>query len=199
MKKIKSKLIILAVSFFVATLPGCTLINGSGTSGGSENECTWVDVTKVGFDVDSEVLACFNQVNRFRTSKEAWYWNSDDTTKNNLSGKLEPLELDETLCKAAQVRANELLTNWGHNRPDGTSCFTVLREFDIFTSGRAENIAAGSNSAEQIFLMWKEDDQKHSGQGHRRNMLGNYTKIGIAYVYDPNSQYKYYWAMELIK
>lgn len=50
-----------------------------------------------------------------------------------------------------------------------------------------------------INLMWKEDGQNYSGQGHRRNMLGDYTKIGIAYTYDENSTYKYYWTMILVK
>ncbi|MBQ1661875.1 MAG: hypothetical protein II054_05190, partial [Treponema sp.] len=36
-------------------------------------------------------------------------------------------------------------------------------------------------------------------QGHRRNMLGDFTKIGIAYTYNPSERYKHYWVMVLAK
>ncbi len=153
----------------------------------------------VKLNIDSKVKECFNLVNQFRTGSEAYYWNSDNSSKTDLVGKLGTLVLDETLCKAAQARANEIVGKFEHTRPNGESSSTVLRDFNISWSRCGENIAAGNSSGSDTFNQWKEADKKYSGQGHRRNMLGDFTKIGIAYAYDPNSVYKYYWAMELVK
>lgn len=148
---------------------------------------------------DDEVVACFEEVNAFRTGKEAWYWNKDNSTKTNLVGKLDELVLDEELCKAAQIRAKEIVKKFSHTRPNGKDCFSVLDENSIDYHACGENIAAGSETGRDTFIQWKEDDEKYSGQGHRRNMLDNYTRIGIAYAYDPSSDYEYYWVMELAR
>ena len=141
---------------------------------------------------------CFNLTNAFRTGNEAYYLNSDNKTKTNLVGKLSELTLDEELCKAAQIRANEIVKNFSHTRPNGNSCFTVLKDLSISYGTAGENIAAGNQSGEKTFLQWKEDDEDYAGQGHRRNMLGtNYKRIGIAYTYAANSTHRYYWVMIL--
>ena len=44
---------------------------------------------------------------------------------------LAPLAMDAALSAAAQVRAQEIDVSVSHTRPDGTSCFTVLKEFGI--------------------------------------------------------------------
>lgn len=150
-------------------------------------------------NMDPEVVACFYQVNAFRTGNEAWYWNSDNSTKTNLTGKLKKLTLDETLCRAAQIRANETVVSFSHTRPNGSSCSSVLNECSVVWSKCGENIAAGNNTGVATFIQWKEDSENYAGQGHRRNMLGDFTKIGIAWAYDKNSTYKYYWAMILTK
>lgn len=150
--------------------------------------------------IDDEIQICFDMINEFRTGNYAWYWNVDDTTKTNLVGQLGKLTLDEELCKAAQIRANEIITSFSHTRPDGRDCGTVLGDLSITWTARGENIAAGNQTGKDTFLQWKEDNYKYAGQGHRRNMLNsNFTKIGIAYTYDPNSKYKYYWAMILTR
>ena len=156
-------------------------------------------IDSVELNIDSEVKAVFDLTNEFRTGSEAYYWNKDDTTKTSLVGTLGKLTLDENLCKAAQIRANEIVGTWGHTRPDGSSCFTVLDDNSIIYSSAGENIAAGSKKGSDTFLQWKEDDEYYAGQGHRRNMLGDFTKIGIAYTYDKDSTYKYYWTMILTK
>ncbi len=148
---------------------------------------------------DEEVMTCFNLTNAFRTGNEAWYWNKDNKSKTDLSGKLKKLSLDKKLCQAAKVRANEIVKTFSHTRPNGSSCFSVLKDFSITYSGAGENIAAGNQSGSKTFNQWKEDSEKYAGQGHRRNMLGDFTKIGIACAYDKNSQYKYYWVMILTK
>lgn len=151
-----------------------------------------------GVGVDGEVIACFNLVNEFRTGKEAHYLNSDNKTNTNLVGKLGKLTLDENLCKAAAIRAEEIVKNFSHTRPNGSACFTVLKDCSIRYGLAAENIAAGSSAGSVTFNQWKEDGKPYSGQGHRRNMLNkDAKKIGIAYAYSPAAPYKYYWVMIL--
>ena len=167
-------------------------------NGGGSKESS--GTAEVQVNIDDKVRACLNATNAFRTGNEAWYWNKDNTTKTDLTGKLGKLTLDENLCKAAQIRANEIVSEFSHTRPNGKDCFTVLKELSISYSAVGENIAAGRSTGEATFTQWKEDNEDYNGQGHRRNMLGkNFTRIGIAYTYDANSRYKYYWAMILAK
>ncbi|MBB5226123.1 CAP domain-containing protein [Treponema ruminis] len=188
-------------SFFVLTVFILSAVFFFGCSDNSdEKNDTGKEITEITANIDEEVKNVFNLTNSFRTGNEAFYLNEDNTTKTNLVGQLGTLTLDEGLCKAAQIRANEIVSKFSHTRPNETSCFTVLNELSISYSAVGENIAAGNKSGERTFLQWKEDNKKYSGQGHRRNMLGkNFTRIGIAYAYDANSTYKYYWAMILAK
>jgi len=187
----KKNFIFFFVLVFAFIFVGCGNLNGSSSD----------DYSNVVPNADDEVRSCFNLVNEFRTGKEAYYLNEDNQTKTSLVGQLGTLSLDDDLCKAAQIRANEIVSKFSHTRPDGSSCFTVLTDCSISYSRCGENIAAGTRSStgEVAFTQWKEDDEKYSDQGHRRNMLGDFTKIGIAYTYDENSRYKYYWAMVLTK
>lgn len=204
MKKLATMLKIAAVMALALLLGGgCDdgpLADEMLNKGSTGNEST-SSKNKVNFDIDDEVLTCYNLVNEFRTGNEAFYLNSDNKTNTNLVGKLGELTLDEALCKAAAIRAEEIVKSFSHTRPNGSSCFTVLKECGISYTSPGENIAAGTNAStgESAFKMWKEDGEPYSGQGHRRNMLGNFTKIGIAYTYAPDSKYKYYWVMILIK
>ena len=188
-------------SFFVLTVFILSAVFFFGCSDNSDADNGIKDENnEIVANIDADVKKVFELTNAFRTGNEAFYLNEDNTTKTNLVGQLGTLTLDEDLCKAAQIRANEIVSKFSHTRPNGTSCFTVLNELSISYSAVGENIAAGNKSGEKTFLQWKEDNKKYSGQGHRRNMLGkNFTRIGIAYAYDANSTYKYYWAMILAK
>ena len=193
----------LATMLKIAAVMALALLLGGGCDDGIDwlsNESTG-SKNKVNFDIDDEVLVCYNLTNKFRTGNEAFYLNSDNKTNTNLVGKLGELTLDEELCKAAAIRAEEIVNKFEHTRPNGSDCFTVLKECGISYTSPGENIAAGTNAStgESAFKMWKEDGEPYSGQGHRRNMLGNFTKIGLAYTYAPDSTYKYYWVMILIK
>ena len=99
---------------------------------------------------------------------------------------LEPLELDEDLVRLANIRAEEIVENFSHTRPNGTSCFTILEEVYYHTCG--ENIAAGSPTPERVVEQWMDSP------GHRANILNaNYQYLGVGYFYDENSMYKHYW------
>ena len=95
------------------------------------------------------------------------------------------LTLNQDLTDGASVRAVEIEETFGHTRPNGESCFTVLNE-SYSTTG--ENIAAGQNSASDVVTSWM------NSSGHRENILsGNFTKLGVGYAQDSLKHYGYYW------
>lgn len=92
---------------------------------------------------------------------------------------LTALVLDDTVSRAAQIRAVEIIETFSHTRPDGTSCFTALDEVGIASASvaRAENIAAGQQSPEDVMKGWMNSD------GHRANILNpNLKKLGVGYT-----------------
>ena len=180
----------LATMLKIATVMAVALLLGGGCDDGID----WLGLSRGNFVIDDEITTCFNLVNEFRTGNEAWYY-SDDTknTKTELVGKLKELTLDENLCKAAAIRAKEIVKSFSHTRPNGKDCFTVFDDLGIKAGYKAENIAMGNTSGAKTFNQWKEDDLPNSQQGHRINMLSpNATKIGIAH--DSSGRY---WAMIL--
>lgn len=117
-------------------------------------------------------------------AEQVWSIVNKERKKQGLSA----LKLDETLCKAAQERANEIVKLFAHERLDGSSCFTVLDEYKVEYGSAGENIAAGQYSASEVMESWM------NSPGHRANILDEgYGKIGIGVVYIPNSTYGYYW------
>ena len=98
---------------------------------------------------------------------------------------LAPLTWDASnLAPGAAVRAQEITVVFSHTRPDGSSCFTAVRN-----PGRlGENIAAGQRTPEAVVNDWM------NSPGHRANILNsNYTKLGVGYVYVPGDMYGHYW------
>lgn len=98
------------------------------------------------------------------------------------------LVLDENLCLAASVRAVEMAyTNkMTHTRPNGSVCFTVLKDLGISYYICGENIVAWQNSADAACKTWK------NSPGHYSNMISpSYGKIGIG-VYKAGGGY--FWA-----
>ncbi len=123
----------------------------------------------------TEARSVLGYLNDFRTGNDAWYWNSSDTQKVNVTG-LQKLVYDYDLEKVAMQRAAEIVIHFAHTRPDGSWCFTAYNR-----STSAENIAAGYANAQAVNLGWQEDEEPYSGQGHRRNMLSSSLRsIGIA-------------------
>ena len=122
----------------------------------------------------TEARSMLKMINDFRKSSDAWFWD-ENNNKYTCSG-LQDFTYDYELEEAAMLRAAEISAKFSHTRPNGSSCFDVNE--NIF----AENIAAGSSTAEGAFYQWREDNDDFSGQGHRRAMLSaGYTAIGIAY------------------
>ena len=98
---------------------------------------------------------------------------------------LQSVKYSPLLSEAANVRSSELRKNFSHTRPNGTSCFTVLKEFDISYFSAAENIAYGQRTPEIVMNAWM------NSSGHRANILSkNVEYIGVGVVY---SNGIYYW------
>lgn len=81
---------------------------------------------------------------------------------------LNALSTDPELERAAAVRAQELLENFSHTRPDGSSWSSVS------SAARGENIAMGHDSADRVMAAWMSSD------GHRANILReSFSTIGV--------------------
>ncbi len=90
---------------------------------------------------------------------------------------LSALVLDETISRAAQIRATEIIENFSHTRPNGSSFSTALDEAGVKAGRRAENIAAGQRSPEAVMQSWM------NSEGHRANILNpNLKKLGVGYA-----------------
>ncbi len=142
------------------------------------------------FDVDvsvtygqSEARTMLDMVNDFRTGDDAWYWNSDDSTKTVCTG-LSELTYDYDLERIAMQRAAEIALSFSHTRPNGESWATTYQDFGYMFRAAGENIAAGYLTASDTFEGWQETDEDYVGQDHRRNMLSSdFGSIGIGHAY----------------
>ncbi len=98
---------------------------------------------------------------------------------------LAPLQVDTRVETAAAVRAQEIERSFSHTRPDGSSFDSALRQSGASFNGAGENIAYGQRTPEEVMKGWM------NSQGHRANILGNYTSIGVGY--HQNSAGTGYW------
>lgn len=100
---------------------------------------------------------------------------------------LNPLEMDNSLMKAADVRVKEMGESFSHTRPDGSKYITAAQEAGYSGSYVGENGSAGKSTAEYIVSSWM------NSEGHRENILNpNYNYIGVAYNYNIGSEYGSY-------
>ena len=114
----------------------------------------------------------------------------DLVNKERAKYGLGKLQVDTTLMRASYARAKEIKTSFSHTRPNGTSCFTVLKEYGINYRSAGENIAYGQRTPQAVVTAWM------NSEGHRANILnGNFTKIGVG-CYKSGSTY--YWSQEFI-
>lgn len=98
---------------------------------------------------------------------------------------LAPLTWDAAnLAPGAAIRAQEITVVFSHTRPDGSRCFTAIRN----PGWVGENIAAGQETPEEVVNAWM------NSPGHRANILNvRATKLGVGYVYVPGDMYGHYW------
>ena len=105
--------------------------------------------------------------------------------RNRTAYGLRPLTLAEDLCEDADIRAEEIVSNFSHTRPNGSSCFTVI---DGSYRRVAENIAGGHATAEETVDQWMNSPP------HRANILDPaLEELGVGYCHAPGSAYEHYW------
>lgn len=108
-----------------------------------------------------------------------------ERAKENLA----PLAMgDAKRQAAADERAKEVAKVASHTRPDGTNCFTVLKEYGVSDTATGENAAWGETTPEKVVADWM------ASEGHRVNIMDPAAKyMCLGYNYDANSQWGHNW------
>lgn len=102
---------------------------------------------------------------------------------------LAPLTADADLTAAATVRAGEVIAQFSHTRPDGSSCFTALDATGARYRMAGENIAIGQKTPAEVVSAWM------NSEGHRANILNaQYSRIGVACTESSGAYSGYAWA-----
>lgn len=92
--------------------------------------------------------------------------------------------LDDELSLAAQTRAEEIAIEFSHDRPDGSSCFTVLTDQGITYTSTGENIASGQSTAKQVMNDWM------GSAGHKNNIIRkSFSRMGVGCYTVNGTQY----------
>lgn len=108
---------------------------------------------------------------------------------------LNPVNISELACAAANIRAEELKHNFSHTRPDNQSSFTALDEQNIYYTTAAENIArTNEDSAADAVKQWTESETNLA------NILNaKFDSIGIGYHYDAeDKEAPFHWVIFLL-
>ncbi|MEI7554946.1 CAP domain-containing protein [Candidatus Chlorohelix sp.] len=102
------------------------------------------------------------------------------------------LSINQKLTDASRWMSSDMGAKNYFNHTDslGRDPFKRMSDFGYTYHSAAENIAAGYEAAQDVFIGWK------NSPGHNTNMLGNYTEIGIGRVYTASSLYKWYWTTD---
>lgn len=114
------------------------------------------------------------------TTQEYSAWNL--LNSDRVANGLEPLVLDEELCRIARIKSCDMKTNhyFAHESPTYGNAAAMLTYFGYSFKGVGENIAhhATVEKAQAAFM---------SSSGHRANILGSqWTRVGIGVCYDDN-------------
>lgn len=90
--------------------------------------------------------------------------------------KLNSLEVSPKLTKAAQRHADDMAKRkqMGHKGSDGSSPFDRIKATGYRYRRAGENVAFGRFSTERLMKGWMDSP------GHRKNILGSYSQIGVA-------------------
>lgn len=110
-----------------------------------------------------------------------------------VQNNLPKFKWDPTAYKSAKIRANEVTTVWGHDRPDGSRYYTSLGVGDLLWrvyAKVAENLAWGYSTPKEVVDAWM------NSTAHRTNILDPELQcIGIAFS-EKNDSRHYYWVQE---
>ena len=103
---------------------------------------------------------------------------------------IKPLILSDKLTEIACARAEEIAWsgNHSHRRPNGKSCFTILKDAGIEEGYAGENIGWGYETAADVCEAWKNSET------HLKNILDPaFSEIGIGVAPDPDPDGKLCW------
>ncbi len=101
----------------------------------------------------------------------------DLINKERKAAGLKKVSLSEDLNRVAQLRAEEIVKNWSHTRPNGEEWKSAFADAGVSAAYRGENLAKGQYSAEKVVGDWMDSE------GHRANILNKkFTKTGVASV-----------------
>jgi len=104
---------------------------------------------------------------------------NEERAKENLA----PLTLHQGALECAQLRAEEAKQSFSHTRPNGTTCFTALKEAGINYMAAGENLAGKIKTPKKVVAAWM------NSPSHRKNIMDPaFSQIGIGYVASGN-----YW------
>ena len=109
------------------------------------------------------------------------------------SNGLATLTLNQNLINAAKWLSQDMATKNYFNHTDslGRDFSTRLTNFGYVGSYSSENIAAGYQTANNVFVGWQ------NSPGHNQNMLsGSVHVIGIGRFYSSSSSYGWYWTTD---
>lgn len=96
----------------------------------------------------------------------------DATNAERAAAGVEPLAWSDELAEYANLRAEEIITNFSHIRADGTKCYALS---DVIYG---ENIARGPHASGEEFLAHWMDSE-----GHKENILNpQYKTIGVGFT-----------------
>src|SRR5699024_2830723 len=103
---------------------------------------------------------------------------------------LNELRPDWQLSRIARIKSADMLENnyFSHTSPVYGSPFDMIQDFGLQYRRAAENIARGAQTPHAVFRAWM------NSSGHRANILGDFSHIGVGYVEDGK-----YWTQMFIK
>ncbi len=105
---------------------------------------------------------------------------------------LKTLQVDVQLTDAAKAHSRDL-ARWdriSHYGSDGSNPWDRVKRTGYNAKLAAENVGTGQNSIEEVFKGWQKSP------GHNKNLLlADARQMGIALVYDPNTEFKTFWTL----
>lgn len=101
------------------------------------------------------------------------------TNKARQENGLSPLELNDKLRSAAQLKAQDMIARnyWAHFAPDGTTPWDFIKNAGYNYTYAGENLAKGFTTTQDVISAWM------NSSSHRENILSNkYSDIGFSVV-----------------
>lgn len=101
-----------------------------------------------------------------------------------------PFKEDDKATASARKHSEDMGERqfFDHINPDGLNPFDRMRNEGIDYIAAAENIAAGQTDAFTAHASWM-----NSKTGHRENILGETSYLGVGVIFNSNSPYKVYY------